>query len=186
MVKDTKPKPKPRLTDAQQRLVVENIRLVPHALKLMRRNVMEYDAAMSEGHSALCRAARLFDPSRGFAFSTYAMNAIFRSVSGARKREYRKEVAGRREPVFEGFMETVVGDSDTVEDVAQSEAWQRVQDALLQLPLRAQYIIQQRFFGSRTLEQVGNTVGVSKERVRQIQRDSIEQLRELLVEGTPA
>jgi RNA polymerase sigma factor (sigma-70 family) len=83
-------------------------------------------------------------------------------------------------------METVVGDSDTVEDVAQSEAWQRVQDALLQLPLRAQYIIQQRFFGSRTLEQVGNTVGVSKERVRQIQRDSIEQLRELLVEGTPA
>jgi RNA polymerase sigma factor (sigma-70 family) len=51
-----------------------------------------------------------------------------------------------------------------------------------QLPERERYIIENRFFGEQTLEQVADVIGLSKERIRQIQKNTLVKLKEEMAE----
>ncbi len=69
------------LTDAQSRLALT---CLPLAVKEAARINLPLDAtredAVSEAFVALCNAARLFDPTRGVMFSTYACWAVRRRL----------------------------------------------------------------------------------------------------------
>jgi RNA polymerase sigma factor (sigma-70 family) len=66
-----------RLTPEQQAVVESNLGLIS---KCVRPGTPDYDDAYQNGVIGLARAAQKFDPSKGFAFSTYAMWWIKRSV----------------------------------------------------------------------------------------------------------
>ena len=75
------------LTDAEQAMVRDNARLVTYAVRrYLRRGGrpagpdVDADDLLSVAALALCRAARLFDPSRGVRFGTYAFRAIWLSI----------------------------------------------------------------------------------------------------------
>lgn len=70
------------LTDEQRALFDNNQRLVPwvvrHKFMGHLTSLYEFDDAVSDGNLGLLRAAQLFEPERGYKFSTYAINWITR------------------------------------------------------------------------------------------------------------
>jgi RNA polymerase sigma-32 factor len=74
-------------------------------------------------------------------------------------------------------------DADAARDRAR-----RLADALSALPERERRIVEQRHLGEETplLREIGRGFGVSKERVRQLEKRALERLRRLLREGQTA
>lgn len=70
-------KPRPPLTDAQRRMVSDNLGLVGIVIK---PSWPDYDDAFQDGVLGLMRATQKFEPERGFRFSTYAMYWIRQAV----------------------------------------------------------------------------------------------------------
>ena len=72
---------------ARDTIVKSNLRLVVHAAKkysnCLKSNNMELIDLIQEGAFGLQRAAELFDPSRGYKFSTYSYWWIRQSISRA-------------------------------------------------------------------------------------------------------
>ena len=69
--------------------------------------------------------------------------------------------------------------TDPAEDAAESMKRQTVQKALAQLPERQRRIVELRFgFGgeSTSLEAIGKELGITRERVRQLERDALSRL----------
>jgi RNA polymerase sigma factor (sigma-70 family) len=143
------------------------------------------DAEMiSAGFWALFQAVTAFDPWLGYRFSTYACSAILRAYQHVGKRD------ARRRHVLSTYQEM----ESTEPDVPPQSEQQSLLADRLRLALEAnradltpteQFIIQRRFLqpGSTkadTLEKVGQMVKLSKERVRQIQMEALDKLRDVL------
>jgi RNA polymerase primary sigma factor len=137
---------------------------------------------VSDGHLALILAAEKFDVSRGFKFSTYAHCAIVREFGrtiGKESRWRRRFVTGHLETAQEPF-----GHSD--EDGGDA-AWDQDQAAVSEMlsPLtdRERTVIVGRFGldGGRekTLRVLGEELGVTRERVRQIESEARAKLRQI-------
>lgn len=89
-----------------------------------------------------------------------------------------------REDGSETFVDRLVDDRPGPEDLVLEESetrdrGQKVSAALAKLTLRERQIIEARFFGERrtTLGEIGQGIGVSKERVRQIEAKALAKLR---------
>lgn len=73
---------------AKDRFVRANLRLVVHVVnKLARHTTMEFMDLIQAGNLGIIRAVELFDPTRGYKFSTYAYWWIRQSVGHAIDRE---------------------------------------------------------------------------------------------------
>lgn len=75
------------LTVEQERLVSENTGLVGFVLKRLGRRPteMDWDDMYQDGLFGLVKAARGFDPDKGFKFSTYAVRTIWGYVMHGRR-----------------------------------------------------------------------------------------------------
>lgn len=107
----------PPLTDDERATVEANLGLVWRIVTLTRIPDLEADDAFQDGVLGLMRAAQLFDPSKGFAFSTYADAWIRQTVTRGRRRlrgrSYRSALdagEGWEPPLSLDFP---VGESDT-------------------------------------------------------------------------
>jgi RNA polymerase primary sigma factor len=167
-----------------ERLVQANLRLV---VSIARRFVNEHnslDDLISDGQIALMSAVRSFDYSRGFRFSTYATHAIQRAYYRRMKTSQRD--AHRLRALSSGFLEEIpdrVNANDTSEEefrlLQQTIRW-----ISEELSDRERFILESRFGldggrEQRTLRDIGEELGISKERVRQIQLHAIEKLKVL-------
>ncbi len=168
--------------DADRNLIAEhNLRLVipiAHRLHLRSESVWDY---ISEGNAALLRAIRGFDYGRGFRFSTYATWAIVNSLQRLAGRQHREAV--RFTPTDGIIFDSVEGslESETEEQMRVRVARERIAEMLDALDHRSRSVIAMRFgIGShdqpKTLKEVGEYLGVSKERVRQIEKKAIDSM----------
>lgn len=148
---------------------------------VVRRQVLgdlPYAEALQAGRIGLWRAIMRFDPSRGYAFSTYAWPSIVHHVWQAVKVHTR---ALRSEPV-EAYSEWRQVASL---DPAALEAARSVHDALhemvTRLSERLQQIIVTRYGldgqGCRFYREIGRQLGVSGERARQLHIEALVWLR---------
>jgi RNA polymerase primary sigma factor len=169
----------------KNQIVLANLRLVLSFVKKVIRPGQEFAELVSEGYVALIRAVEKFDFSRGYRFGTYAWRAIMNGLPRDPSRDRRRDrlVTGR-----EAMLEAV---PDSRFDGRQSEAEQhRLQEAvrglLGRLDDRERRIIVGRFGleGARekTLDQLGKELGVSKERIRQIENRARGKLRQFAEE----
>jgi RNA polymerase sigma factor (sigma-70 family) len=173
---------------AKNQIIQANLRLV---VSIMKRYVTENDGAfelISEGNVSLMRAVEKFDYTRGFRFSTYASWAIQKNNA----REFANEI--KRRIRFQTSHDEALADCpqehfDPLQaERAQQERADQVARVLKRLKKRDRQIIEGRFgLGgnqeSKTLKEVGEEMGVSKERVRQLERRAMERLRELAREA---
>ena len=162
-----------------------NLALVLAMAKRTRMGDVDFGELVSEGNMALLRAVEKFDIGRGFKFSTYACRAILKGFSriAMKNRRYRQAFPIEFDPTMEksDFQESRRAD---VEQEAVEELQRIIGENRAQLSDVEQKVIQTRFAVNRvddatamTLEEVGRVIGVTKERVRQIQNKALGKLR---------
>jgi RNA polymerase primary sigma factor len=159
-----------------------NLRLVVSVARKHRRDSDGFFEMISDGNMTLIRAIEKFDYRRGNKFSTYATWALMRSYATSVPAE------GRQLDRFRTGNEQLIGEETdertTVgEDESRARQQQRTIESILdQLNEREQEAISLRFAlegqpEPATLEQVGDRLGISKERARQIINAGLEKLR---------
>ena len=171
-------------------LVRTNLALVLAMAKRTRLGDVDFAEIVSEGNMALMRAVEKFNVDKGFKFSTYACRAILKAFSRTAMKSNRYKT---RFPVeFEPEMEKSDWSDrkrDEVEEDCIDELKQIVDRNLAELSDTEQTVIRRRFNWQQqedsplTLEEVGKIIGVTKERVRQIQNKAMLKIKSVMEEG---
>lgn len=179
-----------RFEHFREYLVRTNLALVLAMAKRTRLGDVDFAEIVSEGNMALIRAVDKFNVDRGFKFSTYACRAILKAFSRTALKSSRHK---SRFPVeFEPDMEKSDWQDrrrDAVEEDCIDELKAIVKENLADLSHVEQTVIRRRFNWEQeeehplTLEEVGRIIGVTKERVRQIQNKALAKIRSVLEEG---
>ncbi|TWT44603.1 RNA polymerase sigma factor SigA [Phycisphaerae bacterium RAS1] len=179
--------------ETRDEIVRINMPLVLAMSKRTRITGVDFSDLISEGNLALLRSADKFDCNRGFKFSTYACRAILKSFSrvATRAARYRGYFPTEFDPTMEKS-DHVNQKRVTVEVEYVDELKSILGRNLAQLNQVEQQVISARFAldpaadpenKAKTLEQVGEMIGVTKERVRQIQNRALSKLRSVLEES---
>jgi RNA polymerase sigma factor (sigma-70 family) len=179
-----------RFEHFREYLVRTNLALVLAMAKRTRLGDVDFAEIVSEGNMALIRAVDKFNVDRGFKFSTYACRAILKAFSRTAQKHSKQRT---RFPVeFDPDMEKsdwVDKKRDVVEEDCIDELKQIVNRNLAELSDTEQTVLRRRFNWEQqeesplTLEEVGKIIGVTKERVRQIQNKALAKIRKLMEEG---
>lgn len=159
-----------------------NMRLVVSIVKKCVTPAVSFDELLSDGAWSLIKAADKFDFSRGFRFSTYAYHAIsnfaYRRISDQRKANTRFMSATHTSSLEEA--------SEDQKPELGEKIWQEISKLLSKtmkdLDEREQLIIYGRFaLGDerkvRTFQSLADELGISKERVRQLEKRAVSKLR---------
>ncbi|MHB8901147.1 MAG: sigma-70 family RNA polymerase sigma factor [Thermoguttaceae bacterium] len=191
-------RPKVRLMDRIEHLYSEvvatknqiiraNLRLV---VSIAKRHVQQNGTLfelISDGNISLIRAVEKFDFALGNKFSTYATWAIMKNFARSIPSE-RVQLDRFRTGHEELFGATSDDRSDAVElETAQTKREAEVEKILRHLDHRERAIVARRFGLDRdleplTLKEIGQELGVSKERIRQIEARALAKLRQAAVE----
>jgi RNA polymerase primary sigma factor/RNA polymerase sigma factor len=169
--------------EVKNQLIRANLRLV---VSIAKKYVSTQEALfelVSEGNESLMRAVEKFDYSFGNKFSTYATWAIKKNFA----RSYNNRV--RQDSRFRTSHEETLDKapeqrSNPYLDVAAQEQYESdVVRILACLSDREREIVVKRFgltgeAPAQTLQQVGADLGVTKERIRQIEKRAMLKLRE--------
>jgi RNA polymerase sigma factor (sigma-70 family) len=134
-----------------------------------------YEEALQAGRIGLWHAIQGYDPGRGTAFSTYAWVAIWRQV-------YRRgQELSRDTDVWLPERLASWDEPDPAEGVDQELTIAILYDLVGQLPKRLRRVIVGRYgLGGQppcTLKELGEEMGLSGERVRQLEQDALAWLR---------
>ena len=164
-------------------LVRANMALVLAMAKRTRIANVEFSELVSEGNMALLRSVEKFDVSRGFKFSTYACRSILKAFNrlATKTGRYRQHFPTEFDPEMEKSDYDVkkheMEREDFVETLREVLARNRAK-----LTGVEQTVVTERFAlasrgKKRTLAEVGKMVGLTNERVRQIQNLALEKIR---------
>jgi len=175
-----------RATRVREKIIHANLPLVPAMAKRKLVEGVEYADKVSEGYMAILRCVEHFDVSRGFKFSTYACRAILAALYrlAAQGGSYRKHVPVYFDPEYE--------QDDHAERRCQKErtdAVESVREVIrsngAELNEAQAEVIQRRFPLSADSSReprwkIGRKLGVSTERVRQIEMTALGKLGKAL------
>lgn len=176
-----------RAEQLRDRIVQANLRLVVSLARKFCDHYSTFEELVSDGNVTLMNAAEKFDCARGFRFSTYATHATqrdyYRQIQKRRKNAQR--IAGNQNE-FLGDIEQE-NEEEEVPMKTQVLLFQKVMEIFAhELDEREQHIVCARFGineqeSGQTLQSVGGQLGISKERVRQLQISAVEKLQEVLL-----
>jgi RNA polymerase primary sigma factor/RNA polymerase sigma factor len=171
----------------KNQIIRANLRLVVSIAKRHVGPVENFFELVSDGNMSLMRAVEKFDYARGFKFSTYASWAIMKNFARTIPDENRYRDRFRTSNA-DMFTSTQDDRSDQFEqETSQTQREWQVEKILGRLDEREQKIIIRRFGLQRgqeplTLKQVGAELGVTKERIRQIEARALSKLRKAVEE----
>ncbi|WP_417851155.1 sigma-70 family RNA polymerase sigma factor [Thalassoglobus sp.] len=175
-----------QIDQARNAIVEANLRLVASLAGKFSHSGSEFDELVSEGNLILLNAVDKFDVGRGFRFSTYATHAIQRHFFRFLQRKQKRKK--RETSVNSGVL------SETTPEIQKDKPLDchQVAETLLSrfeecLDEREVAILRDRFGlndeeSPATLKVVSERVGLSKERVRQLQMRAIEKLQDLAIQ----
>src|SRR5512135_5685 len=167
----------------KNQIIRANLRLVVSIAKRHVGPSNNFFELVSDGNMSLIRAVEKFDYARGNKFSTYASWAIMKNFARTIPEEnYRRDrfVTGHEE-MFEAAADTRIDEHEY--ESAQKRNQEAVKGMLGRLDDRERRIIVSRYgingASEQTLEQLGRELGITKERVRQIESRARDKLRRL-------
>ncbi len=176
-----------RALNCRSRLVRANMALVLAMAKRTRIPNVEFAEMVSEGNMALLRSVEKFDVARGFKFSTYACRAILKSFNrlATKTGRYRQHFPTEFDPDLErsdyDVMKHEMQRDDSVEALREILSQNRARLSEVE-----QVVVMERFAlgrdgqKGRTLAEVGKMVGLTNERVRQIQNLALGKIKAAL------
>lgn len=173
----------------RSKIVTANMGLVLAMSRRINSTDLEFTDLISEGSMALLRATEKFDCGRGWKFSTYACRAILKAFSRVAKQSYRYRNR------FPAQLDTTMMKDDSLEQKREEDFYDLVDDVrdimeynLADLTDIEKSIVEMRFsLNDRdkkplTLKQVGEVLGLTKERIRQIQKKALAKIRTITEE----
>lgn len=171
-------------------IVKANVRLVISIVKKFVNTQCGFDDLLSDGIMALIRSVDKFDYQLGFRFSTYATQVV-------RRNSYRF-VMDRQDERLKVTNSLSDQGLDIAEDDGNSSMsegrWEGLRshlgELMNQLEKREKLIIRARFsLGShrrvQTLQRLADKLGISKERVRQLEKRALEKLQKMASQNPP-
>lgn len=195
-------KKNPNDYEAKNKLINSNLKFVVTVANSYKGRGLSMSDLVAEGNIGLLKAYTKFDPKRDVKFISYSVHWIKQSILEAiQKRnnidsedlplDYEKQENNIDEDYLEAdntpnlvseFIE-ILNDSETERAKKHQEALQILFERLND---RERDIIT-RYFGingyeGETLEEIGNTMNLTKERVRQIKEDGMKKLRSFAME----
>ena len=174
-----------RAQHLRDRIVSANTRLVISIIKNFSDERNSFDDLLSDGIACLMKAVEKFDFDRGFRFSTYATSAVRREVFRMIQKAHRD-----RTRFATGSNEVLHQELIREDDLERTESeLVRLEASLAKmidhLDDREQFIVRARYgfidLGVKpTFTRLGERLGISKERVRQLEMRAMSKLRELV------
>lgn len=184
---------------ARNKLVESNLKFAANIAKNYKGLGLSYSDLIQEANAGLFRAADKFEPELGNKFISYAVNWIRESILTALKK--RNSLPSEELPAeyneLEGYEDAAVEDErfmadiyleDNSEDERQKDVNTVVNLLLDGLTQRERFIVM-KYNGigekkPKTLEEIGNELGLTKERVRQINEKAMKKLRANALENS--
>ena len=178
---------------ARERMINSNLRLVvdiaSHYINYASGRV-SFSDLVGEGNKGLIKAVQKFDPDKGYKFSTYATWWIKRCVSRAlcvagrtfSRLEFSLYNKNDDESDFVAFIASEkFGEPD--DEFIRNDELSKLERSLNKLDYLGKRVIEMRYglngYNQMTLVEVGQTINLSRERVRQIERNGLEKLRRI-------
>ena len=171
----------------RDRIIQANMRLVISIVKKFVTPKHSFDELLSDGIVSLMHAVDKFDYDKGFRFSTYAYRAIarnaYRTITDQHKEDSRFDAS-----VSDDLMN--LPEEEHTSSLGEQE-WIRMRGHLAtmmqHLDRREKFIVRGRFaLGAhrkvRTFQCLADKLGVSKERVRQLEQRAIAKLQAMAAE----
>jgi RNA polymerase sigma factor (sigma-70 family) len=167
----------------KNQIIRANLRLVVSIAKRHVGPSNNFFELVSDGNMSLIRAVEKFNYARGNKFSTYAFWAIMKNFARTIPEENHRRgrfVTGHEE-TFEAAADTRIDEHEY--ESAQKRNQEAVKGMLGRLDDRERRILVSRYgingASEQTLEQLGRELGITKERVRQIESRARDKLRRL-------
>jgi len=171
-------------------IVLGNRKLVFRAVRRWQPTPTLADDLAGDCQIVLIQAVAAYNPWLGVRFSTYAFTCLMRALSRLSQRHANDRLAKAMplESLADGEPRDGEEDESPTNRLAQLDAF--LADGNDLLSTREKVVLLRRFCltetsQSGTLEEVGRELGLSKERVRQVQAGALDKLRKALL-GLPA
>ncbi len=164
---------------SRNRLIESNLRFILKVVYQYWSPGLPLMDMISEGCLGLIKAAKTFDPDKGFRFLTYAGNSIVQGVIKAIKDHKQYGHDSLDEIIYEDGSEItqkVIIESDELRS-DETTFYNQVCDLLNRLSDKERMVITLRFWQHLTLDEVGLRINLGKERVRQIEIKALRKLR---------
>lgn len=162
-------------------LVARNLGLTFKMLSRFPSTETDRDDLLGDAMFALARAVDHFNPWRGYRFSTYACNVIARALMRRSKKETRYR---RMFPVISEIPLEQADREDAEAELYSERLHHTMDENLGSLTDLESEVIRKRFpMDNRpqsTFRQIGAEIGLSKERIRQIQESALNKLKQAL------
>ncbi len=175
-----------RADEIRNVIVESNLRLAVAMAQPFADSEDALEELVADATLPLIRAVELFDVSRGLCFSTYASHTLrnhYLRFGKRQTRQARRQIQGDWQQ-FATVPEERPPESELEQHAAACRRLAR--EMLTTLPERDQCILKSRFGlntpSPQTFSEVGETIGLSKERARVLTHRAIDRLRELRVE----
>lgn len=196
--------------DSRDRLIAVNSGYVAVVAREFRGRGVAHEDLVHEGHLGLFEAARRFDPAFGVRFLTFAAWWIRKSMRAAIERDgspvripstqlrrmrgrymmpraVRLDHPGGHEGDGPPLSERIAdhGAACPEREVLRDEAMSRLRAAVDSLARREREVLEMRYGTAgdppKTLLEAGHALGVSRERIRQIESEALSRLRKRLI-----
>lgn len=172
-----------QIVSTKNEIARANLRLVVSIAKRHVSPDQNFFELVSDGNMSLLRAIEKFDFARGNKFSTYATWAIMKNFARTIPGEFKHRDRFRtsHDELFAATEEQRA--NPMIEESAQDQRERQIEKILRRLDEREQKIIIGRFGLNhsqepQTLKEVGAELGVTKERIRQIEMRALTKLRQ--------
>jgi RNA polymerase sigma factor (sigma-70 family) len=168
----------------KDQLINSNMRLVVSIAKRHSGQTDNFFELLSDGNMSLIRAVEKFDYSRGNKFSTYGSWAIMKNFARSipEERNRRERYVTGADDLFEAAPDHRINEQEY--RASAEQASYKVNRLLEYLDPREREIIRMRAgldsnAEGMTLEKIGEKLGITKERVRQLNVRAMKKLRSL-------
>ena len=166
-----------KIVDCRNRIVRANLRLVVSVARKHLRGGLSIMELISDGNVTLMRAVDSFDFHRGNRFSTYATLALMKGFArSVPEMQSANQQWVHSESLLAGFAD--LKHSRGVEQWVQQD---QIHQLLARLEPRERDVLTAHYgllqSAPATYEQVGARLGLSKQRVRQIEQSALAKLR---------
>jgi RNA polymerase sigma factor (sigma-70 family) len=188
--------PFPRSAIERERLVKQWTPLVRKIAGRYARRLLcwyEFSDLVSIGQVSLWRATRTHDPKGGANFGTYAYHAVYRSYEALIKhwRSLCRRGSARSDSLDEGYADgspvrQVPNEERSSEEILSlRDDFTALECALAHLGPSERQVIRDRLVQDRSLQEIAQGRGVSRERIRQIEKRALQKLRDHLDDALP-